>query len=222
MPDTDSDKPTKHMWDTASATLTAHLILNEPWLLGLDSRYQSLVETGTVPSKDKIIVSTPRQARELLTRSAPVYSWNDPAPIALPSLAQLRILEELPVWALGTGGVAAHLSGLAAANAVATAAAAATLVGDPVAAPAGPVLSDADRAFMVEHKDSIKLNPSFIDVLDVSLATDIVSAFGTRASVSSGLASVAAQACCCCASCTSLLAPFPRMWGKSSSWTCST
>ena len=105
MSPTDStDKPTKHNWNTASATLFTHLLLNEPWVLDLDSRFLSLVQTGTVPSKDRIVVSTPRQARELLNRSAAIYSWEDPAPIAIPTRAQLLALDALPIWALGAGG----------------------------------------------------------------------------------------------------------------------
>ena len=58
-----SDKPIKHIWNNANSSLSEHLIANEPWLMDQDARYSELVESGTVPSKERIVVSTVRQAR---------------------------------------------------------------------------------------------------------------------------------------------------------------
>ena len=77
-----SDKPTKHTWNNANSSLSEHLIANEPWLMDQDARYAELVESGTVPSKERIVVSTVRQARQLKERTSRVYSYEDPAPLS--------------------------------------------------------------------------------------------------------------------------------------------
>ena len=161
MPTSDKDGSIpKHQWNTALATLYNHLIQNRLWILSQDSRYSSLITKGTIPSKDLIVCSTPTQARQLVNRTAVAYTWDDPAPIALPSCAQLQVLEGLPAWALGAGGRAAHLAGLAAANQAQAAVAATILSGNPVPAVVAPVHSAEDIQFLQDHAGSVKCNAS--------------------------------------------------------------
>ena len=159
MPTSDKDSSiAKHQWNTALATLYNHLIQNRLWILSQDSRYSSLITKGTIPSKDLIVCSTPTQARHLVNRTAVAFSWDDPAPIALPSYAQLQVLDGLPAWALGAGGRAAHLSGLADAQQAQTAAAAAVLAGQAAPAVVAPVHSAEDIQFLLDHAGSVKCN----------------------------------------------------------------
>ena len=171
MPTSDKDSSiTKHQWNTALATLYNHLIQNRLWVLIQDSRYSSLITKGTIPSKDLIVCSTPTQARQLVNRTASLYSWDDPAPIAIPSFAQLQVLDGLPAWALGAGGRAAHLASLAAATATHEAAAAAIAAGLAPPAVVAPVHSAEDTQFLTDHAGSVKCNASIVDIVDTELA----------------------------------------------------
>ena len=75
---------------------------NPESIMGAESRFEVLesynegLTKGTIPSKDLIVCSTPTQARLLVNRTASLYSWDDPAPIAIPSFAQLQVLDGLP------------------------------------------------------------------------------------------------------------------------------
>ena len=108
--DTDTtDKVNKPIWDMQISTIKAHLDAIPYWLYQQDSRYAALFEHGYFVSKDKLVVSSPTMARQIIAQTLPLYSFEDPSPIAEPSDAQRAKLAAMPEWALGAGGTTAHL-----------------------------------------------------------------------------------------------------------------
>ena len=95
--DTDlTDKVKTPTWDMQISTLKAFLDAIPYWLYQQDSRYAALFEHGYFVSKDKLVVSSPIMARQIMAQSQPLYSFEDPSPIADPSTAQRDKLAAMP------------------------------------------------------------------------------------------------------------------------------
>ena len=109
IPDSKSDKPKLTIWNNSIPQLRQCLVDNENWVMDQDVRFRAMIETATAVSRHMVVVSTATQARQIKARQAEVYTYEDPAPVAIPSAAMRVALAELPVWALGSGGAAAHL-----------------------------------------------------------------------------------------------------------------
>ena len=119
-------------------------------------RYAALYEHSYFVSKDKLVVSSPTMARQIMAQTLPLYSFEDPSPIAEPSNAQRVKLASMPEWALGAGGITAHLP-----------------------APAPPHLPPP-VPLSAEQEHRFSPNLTVLQTLDESAARDIASTFASK------------------------------------------